>query len=121
MPSHVTALDVQPITRLLRALGDETRLRILALLTHGELCVCHVEAALGLSQPSASRQLGILRSADVVKTRREGSWIYYRIAPHADADCRRILKTVSKSFAEDETLRRDVERLLKAKGPNACR
>src|SRR5690348_8760309 len=119
--SSAAALDVRPLTRLFRALGDETRLRIVALLTHGELCVCHIETALGLAQPSASRQLAILRGADVVATRRDGSWVYYRLAPQSDADCRRILKSVAKSFEQEETLARDVERLLKVKGPNTCR
>jgi ArsR family transcriptional regulator, arsenate/arsenite/antimonite-responsive transcriptional repressor len=121
MPSTATTLNVRPITRLFRALGDETRLRIVALLTHGELCVCHIETALSLSQPSASRQLGILRAADVVETRREGIWIYYRLAAQADRDCKAILRTLSKSFAAEERLRRDVERLVKVKGPGTCR
>src|SRR5258706_14927312 len=77
-------LDMRPISRLFKALGDETRLRIVALLTHGELCVCHLEAALALSQPNASRQLGILRAAAVVEPRRDGSWVYYRLGPQAD-------------------------------------
>lgn len=109
------------MTRLFRALGDETRLRIVALLTHGELCVCHIEAALELTQPSASRQLGVLRSAEIVEPRRDGSWVYYRLAPQADKDCRSILRTLARSFAQEERLRRDVERLLKVKGPNTCR
>ena len=61
MLSSTNALDVRPLTRLFRALGDETRLRIVALLSHGELCVCHIEAALDLNQSTASRHLGILR------------------------------------------------------------
>ena len=61
---------VRPLTKLFRALGDETRLRIVALLSHGELCVCHLENALDLSQPNVSRQLGILRAAGVVDARR---------------------------------------------------
>ncbi len=48
-------LGVRPLTRLFRALADETRLRIVALLAHGELCVCHLETALELSQPNVSR------------------------------------------------------------------
>ena len=60
MLSSTNALDVRPLTRLFRALGDETRLRIVALLSHGELCVCHLEAALDLNQSNASRQLGMV-------------------------------------------------------------
>ncbi len=73
-------IEVRPFTRLFKALGDETRLRIVALLSHGELCVCHLEDALNLAQPNVSRHLGILRQAGVVEHRREGSWVYYRLA-----------------------------------------
>ena len=118
MLPHVASLDVQPITRLFRALGDETRVRIVALLTHGELCVCHIEGALGLSQPNASRQLGLLRAAGVVVRRRNGSWVYYRLAEQADEECRRVLGAI-KSFAARDTLRKDIARLRKVKGPGA--
>ncbi len=75
------ALDVRSFSRLFKALGDETRLRIVALLSHGELCVCHLEEALRLSQPKVSRHLAILRMTGVVEHRREGSWVYYGLAP----------------------------------------
>jgi ArsR family transcriptional regulator len=118
---HVASLDVRPATRMFRALGDETRLRIVALLTHGELCVCHIEVALGLSQPNASRQMGILRAAGVVDPRREGNWVYYRLAPQTDGDCRRVLATLVKSFGAQDTLRKDICKLVKVKGPRQCR
>src|SRR5438045_1616932 len=87
------ALEVPPVSRLFKALGDETRLRIVALLSHGELCVCHVQEALALGQPNASRQLGILRNAGVVDSRRAGSWTYYRLAAQLDVQCRRPLRS----------------------------
>jgi len=85
MLSSTNALDVRPLTRLFRALGDETRLRIVALLSHGELCVCHLETALDLNQSTASRHLGILRAAGVVDCRRDGTWVYYRITEQEHA------------------------------------
>ena len=114
-------LDMRPISRLFKALGDETRLRIVALLSHGELCVCHIEAALALSQPNASRQLGVLRAAGVVEPRREGTWVYYRLADQPDDDCRRQLRSLSSAFARRDVLKRDVERLLQVKGPTSCK
>jgi ArsR family transcriptional regulator len=115
------ALDVRPVSRLFRALGDETRLGIVALLSHEELCVCHLQEALRLSQPHVSRHLATLRSAGVVESRREGSWIYYRLAPQADPECERQLKTLVRSFENRAALRRDVARLVKLRGPEACR
>jgi ArsR family transcriptional regulator len=114
-------LDVRPLSRVFKALGDETRLRVVALLSHGELCVCHIEAALGLSQANASRQLSVLRAAGVVEPRREGNWVYYHLAAQTDDACRGLLKAVVGTFARQEVLKRDVERLLRAKGPTSCK
>jgi ArsR family transcriptional regulator len=115
------AVEVAPVSRLFKALGDEVRLRIVALLAHGELCVCHIEEALGLSQPNASRHLAILRTAGIVSHERRDKWVYYRLAPQSDADCRRQLNALVSSFAKQDQLRRDVARLRRAKGPGTCK
>jgi ArsR family transcriptional regulator len=119
--AHAATLNVRPVSRLFKALGDETRLRIVALLSHGELCVCHVQEALGLSQPNVSRQLAILRSAGIVEDRREGNWVYYRLLTQDDEDCERQLKALVQALAQRDLLRRDVEKLIKIRGPGACR
>jgi ArsR family transcriptional regulator len=89
-----TPLDVRPTTGLLKALADDTRLRIVALLSHGELCVCHVVAALDISQPNASQHLTVLRNAGLVDCRREGSWIHYRLCAEQDPVRARVLRAV---------------------------
>ena len=121
MLSIATDLDVRPLSRLFRALGDETRLRIVALLVHGELCVCHIEQALGLSQPNASRQLGILKAAGIVDSRRDGSWIYYRLTDQDHAAVERVLGVLAATFGAERALRADHVRLKKACGPEACK
>lgn len=120
MPAIAT-LDIEPLTRMLKAVAEPTRLRIVALLAHGELCVCHLESALALNQSTTSRQLAVLRAAGVVEARREGSWVYYRLAPQGDELARGQLRALTTAFARREVLRRDVERLLKTRGPGACR
>jgi DNA-binding transcriptional ArsR family regulator len=67
-------------SRLFKALADETRLRILKLLEVREMCVCEVMVALSLTQPTASHHLGILENVRLVKERKEGKWVFYRIA-----------------------------------------
>ena len=114
-------LDVRSTSRLFKALGDETRLRIVALLSHRELCVCHIQEALGLSQPSVSRHLAVLRAAGVVEDRRERKWVYYRLARQPSDECERHLRGVVRTYAGRDVLRRDVERLLRTRGPGACR
>jgi ArsR family transcriptional regulator, arsenate/arsenite/antimonite-responsive transcriptional repressor len=112
---------VRPLTKLFRALGDETRVRIVALLVHGELCVCHVERALDLSQPNCSRQLGILKSAGVVDSRRDGTWVYYRITDQAYDAVTDVLGVLTKTFGAEKSLRADLARVKKSCGPNACK
>jgi len=76
---------------LLRALADETRLRIFALLTQDELCVCEIEDVLGLPQSLVSNHLAVLRRAGLVKARRDAEdarWIFYR----ADAEAAAALR-----------------------------
>lgn len=115
------ALEVRSLSRMFKALGDENRIRVIALLSHGELCVCHLEDALDMAQPTVSRHLSVLRAAGVVDSRRSGNWIYYRLAPQSDAGCQRQLKVLARSFAKQELLRRDVEKLLRVKGPDSCK
>ena len=66
--------------QLFKALADETRLRILNLLSRRELCVCQIIQALGIGQSKASRHLAHLRNAGLVTDRREGLWIHYSLA-----------------------------------------
>lgn len=68
------------LAQTFKALADETRLRILALLTQGELCVCDLMAILQLPQSTVSRHLAYLRNAGLLTDRREGVWMYYRLA-----------------------------------------
>ena len=62
------------------ALGDSTRLKMLKLITDEELCSCELMAALELTQPTTSHHLGILERAGVLSTRRDGKWVFYKVA-----------------------------------------
>jgi ArsR family transcriptional regulator len=66
---------------LLKTFGDPIRLRLLSLLSGtSEICVCHLHEALKLPQSTVSRHLTQLRDAGLIVGRREGTWIYYRLA-----------------------------------------
>jgi len=121
LPSASDLEAVRPLTRAFRALGDETRVRIVALLVHGELCVCHLEAALGISQPNCSRQLGILKAAGIVDSRREGTWVYYRLTGDGHGAVLRVLEVLVGTFGSARALRADHARLQKSCGPDACK
>lgn len=67
------------VVHIFKALSDETRLRILALLSSGELCVCDLMAALELPQSTVSRHLAYLRNAGLVDGERRRVWMFYRL------------------------------------------
>ena len=65
---------------LLKSLANEDRLMLLCQLVEGEKSVSELEVLTGIRQPTLSQQLGVLRTEELVSTRREGKWIYYSIA-----------------------------------------
>ena len=70
---------MKDLIRAVKAISDETRIRILKVLLERECCVCEVMQALDISQSRASRNLGILESAGFIKSRRDGLWIVYSV------------------------------------------
>ncbi len=65
--------------RFFKALGDETRQRMLGLLLIREMCVCELITALNMTQPTTSHHLSILEDAGLVESRKEGRWVFYGI------------------------------------------
>ena len=79
---------VDQLAGLFKVFGDPTRIRILSALAASELCVCDLGALLGMSQSAVSHQLALLRSARLVRNRREGKVIHYSLD---DEHVRRLL------------------------------
>jgi ArsR family transcriptional regulator len=91
------------LLQVFKALSDETRLRILKLLEQGELCVCDIVASLDIIQPKISFHLGVLKEAGLVKDRRVGRWIHYRI-DDSDMFRRLLLLSVNERISGDDIL-----------------
>ena len=70
---------MQDLIKAMKALSDETRLRIMNILLERECCVCEVMAVLGISQTRASRNLGLLQDAGFLRMRKVGQWAMYSI------------------------------------------
>ena len=106
---------MEALIKALRALSDETRLRIMKLLLEKECCVCEIMQALNISQSRASRNLGILQDAGFLKARREGAWIIYSVdwqaANHHAISLTKLLGSLPLS---NEVLKQDKERLKRA-------
>lgn len=108
---------------VLRAIGEETRLRIMALLARGELTVSEITTILGQSQPRVSRHLKILADAGLADRHREGAWMFYRIGArtHRDPTLKAALDTVcSLMAADDRLIARDRERFAQTRDARAA-
>jgi ArsR family transcriptional regulator len=103
------------LTCLFKALGDATRLRLVNLLHAQSLCVCDLQEVLGLSQSLVSRQLAILRAANLVRTQRQGTRVRYSLsrAPFLNYPLRKFLSEMVPFFPE---LQADVQKLAELKG-----
>ena len=113
---------MQHLIKALKALSDETRLRIMRVLLERECCVCEIMQALDISQSRASRNLGILQDAGFLKARREGLWIVYSIDwQTANRYATSLAKLVKASPVSNEVLAKDRARLSRAVrvGPRA--
>lgn len=108
--------QIAQLETVLKALADGTRLRILGLLTTGEVCVCHIHESLKISQPKASRHLAYLRRAGLVTTRREGLWVHYRLAPAADPLVATIHQAVTHTLSHLDAVKKDTQRLQRQTG-----
>jgi len=114
---------MKELTRVFKALSDETRLRILNLLLERECCVCEVMQALEISQTRASRNLGILEDAGLVRSRRDGLWVIHYLNEGMKKYALELVELVKKALQDEELLAQDRKRLRKAKrmGPDAVR
>jgi ubiquinone/menaquinone biosynthesis C-methylase UbiE/DNA-binding transcriptional ArsR family regulator len=110
-PAHLAFDD---LNSALKAAGEETRLRVLALLAEAELTVSDLTEILRQSQPRISRHLKLLAEARLVDRFREGSWAFFRLAEHGEtAEVARTL--VARLDPADPVIARDRERLAEVR------
>lgn len=114
----LTAPDaVQALADTFSALGDPTRVRILDVLAHGELCVCDLAAVLELSQSAVSHQLRLLRGLRLVRPRRDGRVVFYALDDqHIMAIFRQTLQHVEEHRAQGSGTREQRIKSAKAVG-----
>lgn len=101
------------LEKMFQVLGDRTRLRLLNLMSRGEICVCYFVEILDEPQPKISRHLAYLRKAGLVAARRSGKWVHYSLRRPSDPALARILDAVLDSLGEDRQMTGDAEALRK--------
>ncbi|RFB91700.1 ArsR family transcriptional regulator [Rhizobium leguminosarum bv. trifolii] len=118
--SEPLKLGLDALVDVMKAAGEPTRLRLLALLDGGDLTVTDLTEILGQSQPRISRHLKLLGEAELIERYQEGAWAYFRLKQEGKAAMlvRALLKHVSEN---DPTVLRDGERLSQVKRQRAER
>lgn len=106
--------------QMIKALSDETRLRILSLLMEGELCVCDLMTVLRLPQSTVSRHLSYLRNTGWVVDRREGVWIFYSLATGEEDFRLNLLSLLRPHLSALDVAVADRERLAETSHSNKC-
>jgi ArsR family transcriptional regulator, arsenate/arsenite/antimonite-responsive transcriptional repressor len=114
--------DLMAVTK---ALADENRVRILMALRPEELCVCQIVELLGLAPSTVSKHMAILKQARLVDSRKEGRWMFYRIAEDAaTVEAKEMTSLVARLLADDPRSHEDskqLRRILKMDRDELCR
>ncbi len=108
--------------RVMKALSDPNRVKILKMLQHKSLCVCEIQATLQLAQPTVSKHLKILEDAGLVDCRKSGLWVNYQLAngnssPYAAA----LLGNLRHWLQDDPEVVRIAERLPSIRREEICK
>ncbi len=94
MSQSVKNQSIEYVANVMKTLGDQNRLYIFSLLSKHELCVCEITAISHLSQSNVSQHLAKLKSAGLVKERRDAQWIYYSLNSQKNPVINEIIKLI---------------------------
>ena len=108
------------LEKYFKGLADLNRLRILNLLLSGERCGCDLQYVLDSSQPNISRHLQYLKNSGLVRDRRDGFRVYYRVTDARSGLRKLLFEFLLVAFSNEEPFRRDTNRLKEAISQGAC-
>lgn len=97
--------------RLMKLFSDDTRLRILMLISRKELCVCQIMGVLGISQPLVSRNLAILSNAGLIKERKDGKLVFYSMNKEIHQSHKKVIDLLQEMTLGDTTYSGDMNSL----------
>jgi len=101
--------------QLIKALSDDTRLRIVNLLNKKSLSVSELCQTLGKGQPNISKHLMRLRLTELVKDKRDGNTVYYQLNKPLNAPHKHILNAITRGFKTVDIFKKDIEKIKKIK------
>ena len=108
--------------RVMKALSDPNRVKIIKTLQRGPLCVCEIRAVLDIAQPTVSNHLKVLEDADLVRNRRDGPWAIYSLADGKSSPyCASLLGNLMHWLDDDPEIIKIVETLPSIQKENICK
>lgn len=111
---------MEELLQTYKALSEEMRLRIVMLLTHGELCVCDVMEILGEAQPKVSRHLAYLKHSGLVKCKRVGTWMHYSLKDQLDDIMAAHIRFLTDQVSQLLPFQADIKRMEEVKRDKLC-
>lgn len=93
---------MKPFIRVMKAVSDPNRVKIIKMLEKKELCVCELTAALGLAQSTVSKHLKQLEDAELVEYRKDGPWVNYRLATEGESPYAKTMLNQISQWLNDE-------------------
>jgi len=111
---------MRELEKVLKALGDKNRLRILKVLEKRKMCVCEIADILGITQPSVSRHLKKLKDAGLIGGEQDGLWTNYYLKRKAGRYIEVLLQSLKRWLNEDKTIKEDLLRAKKVDRNSLC-
>jgi len=113
---------MRDLIKVLKAVADKNRMRILKMLEQRNMCVCEIAAVLGINQPSASKHLVILKGVGLISDERNGPWIDYSLCEEKINRYAPELRTaVGRWLNDDACIREDRQRMKKLIREELCK
>jgi len=108
------------VVDIFKALAEENRLRILALLMEGEMCVCEIEDCLDMNQSNVSRHLTALKRSGILQAYKKAQWVYYKIDNNFIEKKPDLYAYLTKELKQLSSYKSDCEKLAKSKLQCLC-
>jgi ArsR family transcriptional regulator len=113
---------MRELVKVLKAVADKNRLRILKMLQQKKMCVCELSAVLGITQPSVSKHLSMMKDAGLVRDERNGQWIDYSLCQEKFNQYAPVIQSQIKEWLNnDPTIQNDLEKSKHLKREELCK
>lgn len=109
------------MVEIFKALAEESRLRIIAILMHNEMCVCEIEECLKMTQSNASRHLTALKNSGIVDSYKQAQWAYYKISDKFKEENKDLWHYITQRIQESSSYQADIDESQNCKRKDLCR